>query len=97
MSNRDLLDGTAGKHRQGTCMDVTDRVAAAFKEALDIEDGTDLHSLRYQEYPAWNSIGHMTLVAALESEFDAMLETDDILAMSSFDKAVEIMGRHASH
>ena len=76
-------------------MSVKDRVTSAFKEALDLDDNADIGALRYQEYPAWNSIGHMTLVAALEAEFDTMLETDDILAMSSFDKAVDIMGRYA--
>ena len=37
----------------------------------------------------------MILVAALESEFDTMLETDDILEMSNFDKAVSIMSKYA--
>ena len=40
-------------------------------------------------------MGHMMLVAALEAEFDTMLETDEILSMSSFDKAVDIMGKYA--
>jgi acyl carrier protein len=38
----------------------------------------------------------MILVAALESEFDTMLETDDILEMSSFEKAVSIMSKYAN-
>lgn len=38
----------------------------------------------------------MTLVASLETEFDAMIDTDEILAMSSFDKAVEIMSKYAN-
>ena len=37
----------------------------------------------------------MILVAALESEFDTMLETDDILEMSNFEKAVSIMSTYA--
>jgi acyl carrier protein len=77
-------------------MNTKDRVASAFKDALDLDEGTDLSKLKYQEYPSWNSIGHMTLIAALETEFDTMLETDDILEMSSFDKAVEIMSRHTN-
>jgi acyl carrier protein len=38
----------------------------------------------------------MILVAALESEFDTMLETDDILAMSNFEKTVSIMSKYAN-
>jgi acyl carrier protein len=37
----------------------------------------------------------MTLIAALETEVDCMLEMDDILDMSSFSKAVEIMKKYA--
>jgi acyl carrier protein len=76
-------------------MTVKERVFGAFKESFDLEDGTDTSKLVYQDYPAWTSIGHMILVAALESEFDTMLETDDILAMSNFDKTVSIMSKYA--
>ena len=76
-------------------MTVHDRVFSAFKESFDLEDDVDTTKLVYQSYPAWTSVGHMILVAALESEFDTMLETDDILEMSNFDKAVKIMGKYA--
>jgi acyl carrier protein len=77
-------------------MTVRDRVYSAFKESFDLEDDTDTSKLVYQSYPAWTSIGHMILVAALESEFDMMLETDDILEMSNFDKTVSIMSKYAN-
>jgi acyl carrier protein len=76
-------------------MTVRDRVFSAFKESFDLDDDADTSKLVYQDYPAWTSIGHMILVAALESEFDTMLETDDILEMSNFDKAVSIMSKYA--
>ena len=77
-------------------MTVQSRVFKAFQESLNIEEGADTSKLVYQQYPEWTSVGHMMLVAALESEFDTMLETDDILAMSSFERAVEIMTKYAS-
>jgi acyl carrier protein len=76
-------------------MTVRDRVFSAFKESFDLDDDSDTSKLIYQDYPAWTSIGHMILVAALESEFDTMLETDDILEMSNFEKAVSIMSKYA--
>lgn len=76
-------------------MSINDRVFKAFQESLSIEDGADTSKLIYQEYPEWTSVGHMLLVAALEAEFDTMLETDDILAMSNFDRSVEIMTKYA--
>ena len=53
----------------------------------------DTVELIYNEYPGWDSVGHMTLVAALEDKFDCMLEMDDILDMSSYAKVCEIMSR----
>ena len=38
-----------------------------------------------------DSIGHMTLVAAIEAAFDVTLGTDDIIDMSSVKKAREIL------
>ena len=36
----------------------------------------------------------MRLVAALETEFDIMLDTDDVLDLASFAKAVEILRKY---
>ncbi len=72
-----------------------DRVFKAFEEGLEIPPGTDTATLEFNVTPEWTSVGHMMLIAALEAEFDVMLETDDILAMSTFDKAVEIIGKYA--
>lgn len=77
-------------------MSVRDKVFKAFQESLSVEDDVDTSKLKYQEFPQWNSVGHMMLVAALEAEFDTMLDTEDILAMSSFDRAIEIMSKYAS-
>lgn len=77
-------------------MNIDSRVLKAFKEALDVDDTVDTSKLNYRDFPAWTSVGHMSLIAALEAEFDTMLDTDDILAMSSFEKAVDIMTRYAN-
>jgi acyl carrier protein len=70
------------------------KVTEAFIDGLDLEPGTDVTGLAYREHPKWTSLGHMTLVAALEEKFDTILDADDILAMSSFGKAVEIMKKY---
>ena len=48
----------------------------------------------YQCIQAWDSVGHMTLVAVLEDRFDIMLDTDDIIDMSSVAKAKEILKKY---
>lgn len=77
-------------------MTTVERVMKAFKEALDVDDNVDTSALIYRGYPAWTSVGHMALIAGLEAEFDVMLETDEILGMSSFDKVVDTMNKYAA-
>lgn len=48
-------------------------------------------SLEYQAISEWDSVGHMGLIAALEDTFDIMMDTDDIIDFSSFEKGKEIL------
>lgn len=65
----------------------------AFKESLDVKE-EQLAGLKYQDIPAWDSVGHMGLVAELEDAFDIMMETDDIIDLNSFDKGMEILEKN---
>ena len=65
-----------------------------FREALELPDDVDVTTLTYRSIPNWSSLGHMTLVAALEEKFDVMLDSQDILDMSSFAEIVRIMGKY---
>ena len=61
-----------------------------FCETLQLTEDK-LAGLKYQSVELWDSVGHMTLVAALEDAFDIMLETDDIIDLSSYEKGIEIL------
>lgn len=78
-------------------MTVADRLEKIFLDVLDIRETVDFRALRYNEYRTWNSLAHMTLVAAIESEFDIIMETENILAMNSGEKALEILARFDVH
>lgn len=62
----------------------------AFMETLEI-GAESLPGLKYTDIPAWDSVGHMTLIAAIEDAFDIMMETDDIIDLSSYEKGMEIL------
>ena len=67
------------------------RLRQVFVATLDLDDGIDVEHLRYQDIPAWDSIGHMSLVVAIEDEFDVQLDTDQVIDMSSFAIALDIL------
>jgi acyl carrier protein len=66
----------------------------AFIETFEIGED-QLAGLKYQDIPAWDSVGHMSLVAALEDAFDIMMDTDDIIDFSSYEKGKEILAKAA--
>lgn len=71
-----------------------DILVDCFTTALAITSDTVTEALAYNSIPEWDSIAHMTLVAELESRFGVMMDTDDIIDMSSVAKAKAILGKY---
>ena len=65
----------------------------AFMETFSITEDK-LAGLKYQDIPAWDSVGHMTLIAALEDAYGIMMDTDDIIDLSSYEKGKEILKKY---
>lgn len=64
-----------------------------FMETFEIEKN-DVENLEYQAISAWDSVGHMSLIASLEDAFDIMMDTDDIIDFNSFQKGKEILAKY---
>ena len=75
-------------------MPSVDKYSNIFKTALNISDDKMSENLKYNEIEEWDSIGHMTLIAALEEEYKISLETDDIIEFSSFKKGMSILKKY---
>lgn len=71
-----------------------DRLEGVFVEGLSIPKGTDFSALAYRSIKEWDSVAHMQLIAEIEDEFDVMLETQDVIDMSSFTIAEQILARY---
>jgi acyl carrier protein len=48
-------------------------------------------ALKYQDIPAWDSIGHMSLINELEETFNISMDADDIIDLESYKKGKEIL------
>jgi acyl carrier protein len=75
-------------------MNNMNKLQTAFIEALGIEEDLVVDSLKYQSIPQWDSISHMVLISEIEDVFDIEIDTDDVIDMSSFEKAKEIVLKH---
>ncbi|MBK9037249.1 MAG: acyl carrier protein [Myxococcales bacterium] len=74
--------------------DNRDKLRATFREALGLPAEAPVDELAYRAVKEWDSVAHMQLVASIESAFELMLDTDDVIGMSSFAAACAIVGKH---
>lgn len=70
-----------------------DQLRRVFRETLDLPPEVAVDTLQYRAIDKWDSLAHMALVAALEQEFDVMIDTEDVLAISSFQAARDVLER----
>ncbi len=71
-----------------------EKLRKTFAESLGIDPSSVTDSLSYQSIAQWDSVGHMALVTALEAEFDIMLDTNDVIDMSSVAEAKRILRKY---
>jgi acyl carrier protein len=71
-----------------------EKLRQVFAEVLNLPLSEITDAIAYDQTKGWDSIAHMNLVAALDARFDIMLDTDDIVDMSSYGKAKLILRRY---
>ena len=54
----------------------------------------ELPSARLKVTQTWDSVGHMTLLSALEDEFDIFIEPEDMMSLDSYETGKEIVRKY---
>jgi len=72
-------------------MDNLQKYNEVFKVCFSLVDADLNAALVYQSTPSWDSVGHMRMVANLEEVFGIMMDTEDIIDFSSYDKGKIIL------
>lgn len=70
-----------------------DRYNKVFCEVMQVGED-QLAELEFKESEYWDSVGHMTLMAALEDEFEIMLETEDMMSITSYLEGKDILSKN---
>jgi hypothetical protein len=71
-----------------------DRLRDAFRTGLMLPADYAVDALEYRGVEQWDSLAHLTLVAEIENAFGVSINTDDVIDLDSFAKAVEILQSH---
>ena len=75
-------------------MDNLEKLKKVFFRALNLSENTVVESLEYESVKNWDSVAHMKLISDLETKFEVMIDTMDVIDMSSFKKAQEILSKY---
>lgn len=70
------------------------KVEDVFVSSIGVDPSMVKDDLEYGTIKEWDSVAHMALVSALEEEYGVMLDTDDIIDMSSVGKAKDILRKY---
>ena len=74
--------------------DHKNKLRSVFAESLDMPLEQVTGGLSYNTTAQWDSVAHMALIAAIEEAFDILIDTNDVIDMSSFAKAAEIVAKY---
>ena len=74
-------------------MNNKERYDKVFCDVMQV-NASQLPELKFKESEYWDSVGHMTLVAALEDEFDIMLETEDMMSITTYEGGKDILMKY---
>jgi acyl carrier protein len=66
----------------------------AFIQSLEVTPEQLINGLSYQSVALWDSVGHMNLITVIEELFDIMMDTDDIISFSSYEKGLSILRKY---
>jgi len=64
-----------------------ERLQAVFRAVFDLPASADVANCRQANTPAWDSMAHVSLVAAIEEEFGLTIDAGDSLTLSSYESA----------
>lgn len=71
-----------------------DRYVSIFSSVFNLETSCFGPDFLLGVSSEWDSIMHMSLVSAIEQEFDVLLDTEEILRFNSFESGKEILSSH---
>ena len=70
-----------------------EKFLASFKEALQIEDREVLATDVFRDYDEWDSLSRLSLIAALDEEYDLQIEDKEFEKLVTVGDLMEVVGR----
>jgi acyl carrier protein len=69
----------------------SDRLQDIFRAVFNLPEDFDVTGLDHTNSPRWDSLDHVSLVTAIESEFGVSLDAADQLRMSGYPETAQLL------
>ena len=68
--------------------------SAIFEEIFNVDKSRLNENFNFNVVENWDSLTHLSLITALEDEFDVMFETNDILHFGGYQNGMKILEKY---
>ena len=65
-----------------------------FVEVFGVEPSALMSNFKKENVEAWDSIHQLSIVTAMEEEFDLLFDPEDIIALDSYEAAKGILSKY---
>lgn len=66
----------------------------AFVEVFGVEESVLNADFSKENVDAWDSVHQLNIIAILEEAFDIMLDPEDIMELTSYEKGIDILNKY---
>ena len=73
---------------------MTERLIRVFKSVISYGGSDFDHTLRRDELDQWDSLAHLRLISAVETEFGCTFSMEEIQGIESFADLLRFIGKH---
>ena len=70
-----------------------EKIQKSFIEAFGLKHAEFSLDLSPEKVTAWDSLGHLRLISALQEQFSVEFEIDEIMGMENVEKIIEILNK----
>jgi acyl carrier protein len=77
-------------------LEMNERLQQLFETLFKVPKARFNDALSPEQVKGWDSMGHLSLVTALEAEFDVTFQDDDVMEMESVGKVKEALLRRGA-
>ena len=71
-----------------------EKLTEIFASVFEVDKG-EVPTIEYQSVPAWDSIGHMMMIAEVEEHFGISISMEDVIVISNFEGCVNVINKYS--